>query len=191
MASSKKPYLGLKIGAARFYSERTRFLKEQMGKESELEKPYNSPDRMLMHLDLPVPDWGGPVNRPDNRRTSIRAPHIKTRRFSTLPTGVTAVFESTCRYCVIVCNAPTECGESIDCHAAIFCTKDASGFGADTRWDVNVPVGEVTEIAPGGEGFPSISVFVNAESAINVVEICLIDGLGHRCCETVVMECEV
>ncbi len=190
MASSKKPYTGLKISASKFYSERTRFLKEQMGKESELEKPYAGADRMLMHLDLPLPDWGGPVNHPDNRRTNLRAPHIRIKRFGPLAIPrVTAVFGSSCKSCTVVCNEPTECGDSIDCYAAIFCTGDATGFGRDTKWDVSVPVGEVIEVAPGGESFPSISVFVNGDKVINVVEICLIDGLGHRCCVTVELEC--
>lgn len=55
--SSRKPYYDLDRNIVDFYRNPTRFLAEGLRKESEMEKPYLSPEYSQMHLDLVSPTW--------------------------------------------------------------------------------------------------------------------------------------
>lgn len=190
-----RPYLATGKTLKEMFEEPVKFSKEVRQKQSEFEKPYLEGDSYRrMNLEIPQPNWGPDIKRPDRTRPYLyqrlaNVPNCCQPTLPALPDFPKISWSPQCQYCIIVCYEPTDCKEPIRCHAASFCTHDKSGKGVDTRWEVEALEGEVVDDAPGGWSFPSRDIYVKEDGTNQVIEICLVDGMGHRCCVTIEISC--
>lgn len=153
-----------------------RHLKDLTMKESAFEKPYLDEEYPRMHLLLPTPRW-------PNWSFDPRIIKIK-------PKKPVESYEEGCHYCILICYAPVDCEEPIECHPAVFCSHDQSGSDCEWHFGGGYLRTEVDNTWP----FPAIKVWIDPAKVIpgteiSAVTITFIDGLGHSCWEEVQLEC--
>ena len=189
-SSSTRPYFDLKNSAKERYSSPSKLLKESLAKESELEKPYlNLGAPRAIHFEIPEPDW--PTTRmPDQRNPALGLPHVSVGwGVPWWPPKLPEIGGVGCRFCVIVCGDLLDCDDILRCTVPSYCTYD--GRGGEGSWDVNIYEGDVESVRTSKlANLPRIDVKVDASQALNVLEICYTDQLGHQCCQGVDIECE-
>lgn len=217
--SNVKPYLNLKRSTAKLYREPPRFLASSIGPESKFEKPYLDTDHhRSVQLGHSGPDWPA-VRVPDIRHPEWLAGNWTPRRPPKGPvspeTPEGGLTETTCNYCMMICDEPTDCKEPVECHTLVWCSYAPHDWSG-SYWTVEAIQGTVTQmmsnqqVNPGGayyigpDGkkqkgigsipgtywkiFPDIQVWVEDEGDA-ILEICFHDPLKHVCCETVKLEC--